>query len=39
MVKEGKKKRNDLRFRVHREGAEPGDVDNDEEYENVSDLD
>lgn len=39
-VREGKQKRNDLRFRVHHEGQDPNHRDEDEDdYEDVSDLD
>lgn len=36
-VREGKQKRNDLRFRVHREGSEG--PEDEEDYEDISDLD
>jgi tetratricopeptide (TPR) repeat protein len=38
LVKDGKSKRNDLRFRVHHEGGDPVDQDEDD-YEDISDLD
>lgn len=38
-VREGKMKRNDLRFRVHHEGQQPQDHEDEEEYEDISDLD
>lgn len=37
-VKEGKQKRNDLRFRVHQEGGDDGQCEEDE-YEDISELD
>ena len=37
-MREGKQKRNDLRFRVHHEGGEQNQ-DHDDDYEDVSDLD
>ena len=37
-MREGKQKRNDLRFRVHHEGSDQNQ-DDDDDYEDVSDLD
>lgn len=37
-MREGKQKRNDLRFRVHHEGGEEY-ANDDDEYEDVSELD
>ena len=37
-MREGKQKRNDLRFRVHREEGQPDD-DVEDDYEDISDLD
>lgn len=37
-MREGKQKRNDLRFRVHREEGQPDD-DVEDDYEDISDMD